>query len=203
MKANRISISFVGVFSKIQMMIPQLNSDFCQNIFEEPDSTLSALTPTGFVIKHREKVSPAIAITPQKVIVSAVDLDKLVRYVGKLQSELKKYEFAAYGLNQEIEWIDLDRSAKEWLLNQFIREDLKIENKPAVCGKLNLQYIINDKEQLFLDFEPRINVDNGIFGSINHHNQYPIFGFPNEKKLRELFMDSEKLVNSYLDALIH
>lgn len=201
MKQNQVSISFVGVFSA-PMQIPMLDLNFLNNFFGKAGSAFATATPMGLIVRDRESPGPAVAITPQKIIISATDLDKLVEYIKGLQSGIPKYEFAAYGLNQEIEWLELEKPVKEWMVDKFISSDLKDKDGSVTCGKVNLQYTINKNEQLYLDFEPRMNEDKGMFGAINHHNQYAISGFPNEERLRHLFSDSKGKVNSYLNALM-
>lgn len=204
MKRNRIAVSFVGVFKVPQIMIPQLDSNFCKNIFGIPESTIASITPTGFIIKHKVYSTPVVAITPQKIIVGAKDLEKLEKYIVALKEKLPEYDFAAYGLNQELEWLDLPMSANKWMFQRFIQPKFALNDEDqAFCGKLNLQYVISDKERLLLDFEPRNNVDNGLFLSVNHHNQYLISGFPNVDKLKELFARSEEKLSFYLGTLVN
>ena len=204
MKRNRIAVSFVGVFKVPQIMIPQLDSNFCKNIFGIPESTIASITPTGFIIKHKVYSTPVVAITPQKIIVGAKDLEKLEKYIVALKEKLPEYDFAAYGLNQELEWLDLPMSANKWMFQRFIQPKFALNGEDqAFCGKLNLQYVISDKERLLLDFEPRNNVDNGLFLSVNHHNQYLISGFPNVDKLKELFARSEEKLSFYLGTLVN
>lgn len=204
MKRNRITVSFVGVFKVPQTMIPQLDSNFCKNIFGIPESTIASITPAGFIIKHKVYSVPAIAITPQKIIVGAQNLEDLEKYIVALKEKLPEYDFAAYGLNQELEWLNLPMSANRWMFQHFIQPKFVLNDKDKeFCGKLNLQYVISDKERLLLDFEPRNNVDNGLFLSVNHHNQYLISGFPNVDKLKELFARSEALLSSYLEMLVN
>ena len=204
MKRNRITVSFVGVFEVPQTMIPQLDSNFCKNIFGTPESTVASITPAGFIIKHKVYSALVVAITPQKIIVGAQDLEKLEKYIVALKEKLPEYDFAAYGLNQELEWLDLPMSANKWMFQRFIQPKFALNDEDQVfCGKLNLQYVISDKERLLLDFEPRNNIDNGLFLSVNHHNQYLISGFPNVDRLKELFTSSEAKLSFYLEELVN
>lgn len=202
MKRNQITVSFVGVFKELQRMIPQLDSEFCRNVFDDPDSTFAANIPDGFIIKHKINPVPAIAITPQKVVIVATDLNLLFNYIESIKAKLPLYDFAAYGINQEIEWLELESDANRWIFDRFIRPELRIKDKKALCNKLNLQFGINESQELFIELEPRNGMSNGLFASINHHNQYAIKGFPSKTKLKDLFTLSEATVDEYLNSLI-
>lgn len=90
------------------------------------------------------------------------------------------------------------------MFQRFIQPKFALNDEDQVfCGKLNLQYVISDKERLLLDFEPRNNIDNGLFLSVNHHNQYLISGFPNVDRLKELFTSSEAKLSFYLEELVN
>ena len=75
MKQNQVSISFVGVFSA-PMQIPMLDLNFLNNFFGKAGSAFATATPMGLIVRDRESPGPAVAITPQKIIISATDLDK-------------------------------------------------------------------------------------------------------------------------------
>ena len=200
MEVNVLSISFVGVFKVPLSMIPQLDANFCKDIFHNPDMTISGYGPAGFVVKHKILPVPSIHINPTKVVIIANNLEDLFDYIKAVSAQLPDVHFGAYGLNSEVEW-RCDCNADEWLSSHFIKESKRIGTSFNKCTHLNLTYDISNKELLNIGLEPRVGCQNGVFASINHHNEYPICGFPKQSKLASEFERSFKTVNYHITKL--
>ena len=201
MDINILSVSFVGVFNTPLSMIPQLDSNFCKNIFHNPDMTISGYGPTGFMVKHKILPVPSILINPAKVIITANNLDDIYAYVRSISEQLPKMRFGAYGLNSEMEWRS-DTNADEWLSSHFIKNNKRIGVSFNKCSHLNLTFDISEKELLNIGFEPRIGVSKGVFASVNHHNEYSMVGFPSQDTLKREFERSFLIVNKQISKLV-
>ena len=179
-------------------MIPQLSSDLCQNIFGDSVNTISGYTPDGFIIKHKLLPAPAIFITPLKIVVIAINKAELFKYIATIKQVLPKYEFSAYGLNADFEWLNLGCFADNWMCEKFLKEDFNSHK----CNKLGLVHTINTNEYLNINFEQRNGIKDGLFASLNHHYGYNRVGFPDEKELIDLFLYSEKIQQHELSILL-
>lgn len=207
MKRNRISVAFVGVFDRTLSMIPQLDSEFCKNIFGNPYDTLSGLSPEGFVIKTNSNHFPIILINPQKILFFAENEKMLFSYIQSVKKEFKKIDFISkfisYGLNYEYEWIDLDENANLWLWNRFISKDISIDNNFHACNKLNFKLGINNEEFVSMDIELRNGRSNGIFSTINHHHNYQMDELPTCDELKKIYkLSTDKLEKDFFVKLI-
>lgn len=203
MDAKKLSISFVGVFKTPQAMIPQLDTDFCKNVFHSPENTISGYTQSGFMIRMSSLQAPIINISTEKIIILARELSDLLDYVGALSKVLPEYEYQSYGLNQEIEYTNINtQNSAVWMHDKFLQDRLKLGTKFNACARINLQFDITENEFLNLDIEPRANVTNGIFIAINHHNSYPMSGLPAKGSLKELFESSDSRISGYLKTII-
>ena len=202
MKTNLLTISFVGVFKTPQTMIQPLDAQFCKNVFHSPENTVSGFAPAGFIIRHRTLPAPLINISPEKIIIIANSQPELLGYIKALKSEIASYEYCAYGLNRDVECLDIcNGDIGEWINRQFINNRLHLGQKINRCSKLNIMFDINEGEFLNIDLEPRAGIANGLFLSINHHNNYGITGFPEESELNEMYESSGKKVNEYIKIL--
>lgn len=199
MDINLLTISFVGVFKTPQAMIQQLDPEFCRNIFHSPENTISGFTPAGFVIKINTAPAPTINIASDKFIIVARSITELFEYIEAIRPIVPKYEYQAYGLNRDIECLNVPtHNISIWMHEHFIQNRFKIGSRFNACNKFNLQFDVEEHEILNLDFEPRVGVTNGLFVAVNHHNVYPINGFPPLEELRKLYDSSAVKVNNYL-----
>lgn len=201
MDINILSVSFVGVFSTPLTMIPQLDTEFCQNVFHNPEMTISGYTPAGFLVKHKTFPVPSILINPAKIVIIANNLNDLLNLVSAVATQLENPYFASYGLNSEIEW-RCKENAEDWLNLNFIQQNKRLGKITNKCRKVNLIFDVTDKESLNIDFEPRMGVENGVFASVNHHHDYPMTGFPNQELLNNEFSNSLKVVAQHITNLV-
>lgn len=204
MKNNLLTISFVGVFKTPQTMIQPLNANFCRDVFHNPGSTVSGFSPAGFVVKHRTLPAPSISITPEKLIVMATSQNNLFEYINSLRTQIPEYEFIAYGLNRDIESLDISQNEDicDWMCRHFIKQQFCYGNRVNRTSKLNLLFDIDDNELVNIDMEPRVGVKNGLFLSVNHHNNYQIKGLPEQSVLSSLYRDSTEKVNKVINELL-
>lgn len=202
MDINLLTISFVGVFKTPQTMIQQLDPEFCKNIFHSPENTVSGLTPTGFMIRLSTSPIPIINISLDKFIIVARSINELLEYIEAIRSAVPEYEFQAYGLNRDLECLNIKtRNISTWMYEHFVQDRFKLGTKLNACNRFNLQFDVEENEILNLDFEPRTGYTNGLFIAVNHHNVYPTIGFPPLEELRKLYNSSEKKINKYLRVL--
>ena len=204
MNNNLLTISFVGVFKTPQTMIQPLNAKFCREVFHNPGNTVSGFSPNGFVVKHRTLPAPSISITPEKLIVMATSLNDLFEYINSLRAQIPEYEFAAYGLNRDIESLGIcqNEDIGDWMCRHFIKQQYYYGNRVNRTSKLNFLFDINDNELVNIDMEPRVGIRNGLFMSINHHNNYQMKGLPTQNKLNNLYYDSNEKVNRVINELL-
>ena len=207
MKLNIISISFVGVYSKPQTRIPTLENKFCKDLFNQPYETFNGLSPDGFTVVINGKPFPLLVINPQKIIFKAKDKDNLSKYINAVKAELAKINFStdysAFGINWEIQWIDLPSSADMWLWNRFVGDNIKTDSRFQSCNAISMRYGVNDSEEFNISFEPRAGIRNGIFCSVNHHHVYSLENLPNDDELGEMIKNSEDLLfNKYIPLII-
>lgn len=200
MDINLLTISFVGVFKTPLPMIQQLDPEFCRNIFHSPENTVSGFTPAaGFVIRLNTAPAPLINISLDKFIIVARNIDELFEYIEAIRPVVPEYEYQAYGLNRDIECLNVPtHNISIWMHEHFIQNKYKIGSRFNACSRFNLQFDVEEHEILNLDFEPRAGVANGLFVAVNHHNVYPIIGFPPLEELQKLYNSSEEKVNNYL-----
>lgn len=204
MKNNLLTISFVGVFRTRQTMIQPLNAEFCRSVFHNPGSTVSGFSPEGFVVKHRILPAPSISITPEKLIVMATSQNDLFEYINALRPQIPEYDFVAYGLNRDIESLDIcqNEDIGDWICKHFVKPQYYLGKIINRTTKLNLLVDINDNELINVDMEPRAGIKNGLFLSINHHNNYQIKGLPKQDELSDWYSDSNEKVNKVINSLL-
>lgn len=205
MKKERISVAFVGVYNAIQSMIPGLDNKFCRHLYDNPDETINGMTPDGYAISISNKPFPIVVINPQKIIFKSGDIDTLTSYVCKVKNEFKKIGFcpkyAAFGINYEYQFLDLNDKAELWINNKFLRSDI-FGGKEKKCNVLSLRFDVNDSERINMLFEPRVGIHNGVFMSINHHHASILDDLPEEDTLKYLFEQSKsKIEKDFLPFL--
>lgn len=201
MTLNELTISFVGVFRTPQAMIPQLSSEFCRNIFHNPELTMSGITPIGFVVKHKLQPVPMISISSDKFVIMAKTTDELFSYIESIKAQVPVYEFGSYGLNRDFEYLGVGQSAADWISSRFIKDRFRIGKNVNCSSRLNLMFDTGENEFLNIDVEPRVGIQDGLFLSVNHHNNCPMPGFPDRDRLRMLFNRSEQLIVQELKVL--
>lgn len=198
MKRNRISVSFVGVFEKALPLIPPLDNKFCRDLFGMPYETVNGLTAEGYVIRVNEEFCPLVVINSQRIIFKAEEEIKLDEYVSKFKEKFVNTKLTAYGLNYEYEWIDLPAKADVWMWNHFYRKEIATPTNFHVSSKLQFSIGLSDNEVANVEIEPRANIQNGIFVSINHHHQISMSGLPGKEKLQGLISHSEEILGNVL-----
>lgn len=201
MTLNELTISFVGVFRTPQTMIPQLSSEFCRNIFHNPELTMSGITPVGFVVKHKLQPVPMISISTDKFVIMAKTKDELFPYIESIKTQVPVYEFGSYGLNRDFEYLGIGQSAVDWISSRFIKERFRIGSSVNCCNRLNLMFDTGENEFLNIDIEPRVGIQDGLFLSVNHHNNCPLRGFPDRDRLQTLYDRSKQLILHKLGIL--
>lgn len=207
MKIERISVAFVGVYNAIQPMIPGLDNKFCRHLYNNPDDTINGMSPDGYTISINNRPLPMVVINSQKIIFKSENIDTLTSYVCKVKQEFGKIgfgpQYAAFGINYEYQFLDLNDKAESWINNKFLRPDI-FGGKEKKCNVLSLRFDIDDSERVNMLFEPRVGIHNGVFMSINHHHASFLDELPKEDTLRDLFKQSEsKIKNDFLPFFKH
>lgn len=202
-----ISVSFVGVFKQSQTMMPVLDNRFCKDLFHQPYETFNGVSPEGFTVALNGKAFPLLVINPQKVIFKAKTKEDLLEYVHAVKEEFARInfssEYVAYGINWEIQWLDLPNPADIWLWNRFIDDKIKTNSVFQTCGNISMRFGVNDTEVLNLTLEPRKGRHNGVFGSVNHHHSVSFESLPEGDELTKMIKDSyELLFDKYLPNII-
>lgn len=207
MKRNRMSISFVGVFTTPLSNIPAFDPITSANLLNIPqNNVLAGFTPDGFVIRNSINPFPIACINPQKVICAAVNEDQLFNLVQKVYTRLFEMgvtsNFSAYGINFEYEWTDVECLNQLWLSKRFLNKSITSANPGMQCQGLSFTLPLNDHEAISTNVTLRVGNDRGIFASINHHNAYPYQGMKSPEELQKLFLHSTQLLESNLFKII-
>lgn len=205
MKKERISVSFVAVFSQALPGVPALENKFCRELFGMPYDTFNGMTPEGYVIAVENKPMPSITITPQKIVFKAQKVEELANYVAALAKEFKSngipMDSAAFGINSEYQWIDMDSQSSEWIWNRFINPSMAIAPMNQ-CNRVSFRFVMNENEVVNLEFMPRVGRNDGIFASVNHHHASEMKEFPSQDMLRKLFESSEEFLEEKFFSIL-
>lgn len=204
MKKDRISIAFVGVYDQIIPIIPQLNADFCKNIFGTPENTLIGVSQEGLVISTQNKPFPLVVIGQQRLVIKASKEDILKQYMRTIDEELSKYNlpirFSAYGINYEYQFLDINMQAEDWMWRSFIGNNVLTTAKYQSCSKISFRFGINDAESLNISIEPRVGVRDGLFIDVNHHHDEKMNSLIDEN-FNPSYISSSHIVEQYLTEL--
>lgn len=202
MEKKDMCLSYVAVWNKPMVMIPQMDGQFCRELFAMPYETVNGLTPEGYTIAVNNKPYPMVVINPAKLIVKAQDIDSLIHYVEAVKNEIKRRipdfdtSLSAFGINFEKEILGLNENAEVWMWNRFIKGNIKTDSDFCLCGKLTLRIGIDENQVANIDVEPRMGVDNGIFININHHHNQNSDSIPQAEQLRSMVEASVATINS-------
>lgn len=206
MEKNRLSISFVGVFDNTLPQLPQLDNEFCQNLFQMPSETTCGYYADGLIIRTNNNPTPIVLIGPQKMMILAYDEKSLYHIISCLDIKFSEIGFTAkfnsFGINYEYEWKNLNENSNSWMWNHFITSKIDIKSQYKVCNKLSFRLGINENESLNFEVEPRIGIANGLYASINHHHNMPIKFLPPQDILSDSIKNSESLVTEYAFQLL-
>ena len=205
MKKDRISVAFVGLYEQQLPLIPQLDTDFCKQLFGQPDVTTVGIIQEGLIISTNNKPFPLVIIGLQKVAIKVANEKMLTQCIKSLQAELEskgiKCKFSAFGINYEYQYIDIKQPAAEWMWNRFLQKSIHTEAKFQSCPRLSLKFDVNDVETINLTLEPRVGVRDGIFVDVNHHHGI-VLAEMNDQLIRQYYAESHKLVENYLDEIV-
>lgn len=199
-KGQLICLSFVGVLKQPLTIIPNIESNFCRNLFGMPYETFNGITPEGYVIAISNKPFPMVILSPTRIIIKAENKDSLIQYTQAIKEELKKMNtpisLASFGINNEYQWLGLEVNADEWLWNHFIGNNINTNNEYHMCNNINLRIGINENQFANIELAPRIGTRNGLFANINHHHNITLDEIPNTRLLSEYIDASNKIINS-------
>jgi len=202
---NDISFSFVGVLSTPIERIPNFDNSFCQNLFGIPAETQGFFTQEGFVIAVNNKPIPVVVVNANKIVIRATK-ETLAEITEKIKQELEKYKISmalyAFGMNCEIEYIDLEDDSRSWLWNRFIKDDINPNSKFKLCDSLKFNLTQDDDSILNVVIEPRVGKRNGIFIGINHHHNITLSSIPEKDDIERFIEDTSSVVGCTLNNLI-
>lgn len=202
MEKKDICLSYVAVWKQPMAMMPQMDGQFCRELFGMPYETVNGLTPDGYTIAVNNKPYPMVVINPAKLVVKAPGIDSLIRYVEAVRNKIKisipKFDMSlsAFGINFEKEILSLPETAEVWMWNRFIKGNIKTYSDFHLCGKLTLRIGINENQVANIDIEPRMGVDNGIFININHHHNQESESIPSAEQLRSMVETSVAAIDT-------
>ncbi|MDK2977993.1 MAG: hypothetical protein PWP52_707 [Bacteroidales bacterium] len=210
-----VSYSFVGVWQKPILQIPLLDKKFCMDLFNDPYNTNTGMSNGGFVINYQGKTnpSPTVLIGPERIMFLSQELEQVLDLLEKIKAELLKVtnnnfpmKLKAYGINTEHEWVGLDMQSSSWLSKKFVIGGLNIKEKhknyQVLTTDINFQIILDQNQKLVILLQPRANVPNGIFASINHHKDEILETLPEKDTLNELFKEEIALIKKDISNLI-
>lgn len=205
-KGRLICLSFVAVLKQPLEVIPNLDGKFCRELYGMPYETFNGITPEGYTIAINNKPFPLIAIGPARIIFKAENKTLLLKYVEAIKGELKKMNvpisIAAFGINREYQWLDLDSNADTWMWNHFINAEIKTGNEYHVCNKMNLRMGINENQFANIELAPRVGIRNGLFANINHHHNIVLDELPNADILDKYIKESDIKVSNIVSNII-
>lgn len=203
MRHNIISYSFVAVWKKPIAQIPILDNKFCLDLFGDPYNTNATLTPEGFVIKlSMAKIpNPAVIINSKRIAIISYDLNQVKETVSKVSNELKKFanislSIGAVGINTEHEFVEMEEQSSILLAKKFVLPGIKStsgKKKPIVnVTDLKFQIIAEENEKYNIQVQPRANLLDGLFFSINNHLQIEYDSIPEPTEVNRLFAETLK-----------
>ena len=208
MEKKDFSISFVGVWEKPLLVLPNFDNRFAKDLFDQPYDTFNGFTPEGYVVAIENKPFPMVVLSPTRVVIKAKDKEGLQKYMEAVQPEIDKLiqdnRFSSFGINSEYQWTDISESSEVWLWNHFINPSLSCSSLVQMCNKLNLRIGINETQIANVEIEPRRGVRNGIFANINHHHNQFLNGIPTGEDAKWLIESSietieEKIIKNLID----
>lgn len=199
MKRSQICTSFVGIFKSPLSWIPNLDNQFCRDLFGKPYDTMNGMTPEGYTIAINNKPFPMVIINPEKLIVKGETIEALAGYTESLIRELEKcglskIGFSAYGINGEYQWLELPTNADIWICEHFMKDSIFNSHEYHVCNNLNFRINYGETQYLNVDIAPRVGIRDGLYANINHHHNHIIDVFPDTADFLKLIEESEKIV---------
>ncbi len=205
MKEERISVALVGIYDRPINLIPQLDPDFCKNLFGQPEITMVGIGQEGLVISTNNKPFPLVIIGLQKIAIKVANENDLAQCISAIQAEFAAkglaFKFSAYGINYEYQFLNINQPAEEWMWYRFVQPKIKTKSKYQSCPRLTLRFGINDIETINLTVEPRIGVHDGIFVDINHHHSSAIEEL-SALMVKKHYAESVKIVEELLSDVI-
>lgn len=196
------SISFVGVWERPLAVLPNFDNRFAKDLFGQPYETFNGLTPEGYVIAIENKPFPMFTLSPNRLVIKAKDSQSLQKYLDVIKPALDRMipftRFAAFGINSEYQWTDIDGSPETWLWNHFINPSIFNPSSVQMCNKLNLRIGINETQLANVEIEPRRGIRNGIFVNINHHHNQSLPGIPTGDEVKILIDNSLKVIEEFV-----
>lgn len=201
-----ISISFVGVLSIPLSKIPALSREFGKELFDNDAGTDTFFGPDGLVIMIPNKIVPMVVINPLKITIKAATADKMNQILSSLITKLKEEgvntALSAFGINYEIQYLNLEKESETWLWNRFIKDEIKTTLPENFCNKLNFRINVNEQQSLNISIEPRVGVHDGLFVGVNHHHNVSFNEFPPINELETYAKNSSDVINRVLKELI-
>ena len=201
-----ISASFVGVFERPIVKIPNFDTNFCKNLFDTPSETISFYGPDGFVVSVKDKIQPIFNVNPLKIVIKVSNKEQLMKIIRLCNNEFEKHDinsnFCAFGINWEYQYFELGQDCNKWLWDHFIKSNIDIKCNYKFCSKLNFSFVVSEEQTLNISLEPRIGVRDGLFASTNNHYNKQLDLFTNDKMISDYIDSSEILTNESLESLL-
>ncbi|MBQ3715302.1 MAG: hypothetical protein IJM92_09520 [Fibrobacter sp.] len=201
-----ISISFVGVLSTPLSKIPTLSREFGKELFGNESGTDAFFGPDGLVIMIPNKIVPMVIINQIKITVKADSADKMNQILSSLIAKLKEEgvntALSAFGINYEIQYLNLEKESETWLWDRFIKDNIKTKLSEKFCNKLNFRMNVNEQQSLYMSIEPRMGVHDGLFVGVNHHHNISFNELPPIDEFDKYVKNSCNVVDNVLNEFI-
>jgi hypothetical protein len=200
MNHRLISASFVGIWESPLPHIPNLSRKYCLDFFEDPYETNSGITHEGLVITKISDSLPIenLLINSNRLQISCKTIDYLIDKTLTIYNTLSQmydnllFPFSSIGINTEQEWLDLPFSSQEWMFKKFfINPFSEIENIETVQPyhiRLDLKKTNSMKFNLY--WEPRANLNNGLFMGLNNEHFWSEKSIPSRNELKDMYIHS-------------
>lgn len=207
MKYNLVSASFVGIWEKPFLNIPNLDRRFCLDLFSDPYNTTCGITPEGLVIAKQftPPPHPSVIINSNRIQITELSIPRTCEVTYTFLEILREtnptdmlFPFSSIGVNMEHEWIQLSETfekifAKSIFKNPFsdaiftIPYDIRFETKLESGFKFN--FIL----------QPRAGHKNGIFLGSNDDRFWSEKPPPTKELLLDMFTESAREIRKHFD----
>lgn len=205
MKKDRISIGFVGIYEQPITLIPQLDIEFCKNLFNQPEITTVGIGQEGLVISTNNKPFPLVIVGLQRIAVKVATEKMLAQCLNAIQAEFASqglaFKFSAFGINYEYQFINIKQPAEEWMWKRFIQTKIRTKAQYQSCPRLSFRLGVNDVETVNMTIEPRTGVRDGVFIDINHHHSSALVGMT-DVPMKKYCTSSIKVVEDFLSDIV-
>ncbi len=209
MKYNLISASFVGIWEKPFLNIPNLDRKFCLDLFFDPYNTTCGLTQEGFVIAKQftNPPHPSVIINSNRIQVTELSISRTCDVTSTVLEILREtnptdmlFPFSSIGVNMEHEWIELSETFEKVFSKAIF-------NNPFSDAVFSIPYDIRFETKLQSGYkfnfilQPRAGHKDGIFLGSNDDRFWSEKPAPTKELLLDMFTESAREIRRHFDPL--